>query len=329
MKFDSIKANEWLGRKMFLLILFALTAGLILKIPDSPCIRFILMALFAYMTFVTTLGTSLQHFTKVLLRPWIPLWALLLIHVATPLLAWLLGNILYPDAYHARLGLLVGAAVPAGITSVIWAAFSAGNVPLTLTTVTLDTLIVPFLLPAYYHYIVGQAVAIDYTNLLIQLLLMVTLPSIAGMLINDWSKGKIAVFSLGSGGISAKLAFFIIMLLNGSLVAPGISWSPDMLQMLLVAFLMVVFGYLLGYAGFRLIPGGTRDVALALVYSVGLRNISCGLVIAVTYFPPAVAVPIMLCMFFQQPLAAIVPHIFQYMDTWRERRHSKPQPAAE
>lgn len=319
MKIESAVVNKWLGKKIFLLVLSALVVGYFLKVPDSSLVRFLLMALFAYMTFVTSLGTSLQSFIQVLAKPWVPLWALLLIHIMTPLMAWLLGISFYPDSPQIRLGLLVGAAIPVGVTSVIWTSLTKGNIPIALVSVTLDTLIVPVLLPFYYKLIVGQSVVIDYASLVGQLLLMVTIPSIAGMLFYDWTDGKTASFARGLGGVSSKLALFIVILLNASLVSPSFHLSLETVKLMGVVLLMVASGYVLGYAGSLCISETSRGMTMAMIYSVGMRNISCGLVIAITYFPPTVAVPIMLGMIFQQPIAAVIPNIFKYFDARRNR----------
>lgn len=312
MRIECTSTNAWLGKKMFLLVLSALIIGFILKVPDSTLVRGLLVSLFAYMTFVTSLGTSLKSFIQVIGKPWIPLFVLLLIHIVTPLAAWLLGNLFYSDAPQIKLGLLVAAAIPVGVTSIMWTALAQGNIPIALVAVTFDTLIVPALLPVYFNIIMGQMVDINYVSLVIQLLLMVTIPSIAGMLFYDWTGGRTAGFSKGVGGITSKLALFIIMLFNGSLVSPAISWSLDTLQMIIVALIMVISAYALGYIGSLCIPNRSRDITMAMVYSVGMRNASCGLVIAITHFPPPVAVPIALLMLFQQPIAAVIPNIFKY-----------------
>jgi predicted Na+-dependent transporter len=318
-KIESSVVNDWLGKKIFLLVLLALVTGYLLKVPDGSLIRFLLVALFAYMTFVTSLGTSFKSFIQVLAKPWVPLWALLLIHIMTPLTAWILGILFYADSPQIKLGLLVGAAIPVGVTSIIWTALTKGNIPIALVSVTLDTLIVPVLLPVYYTLIVGQSVVINYTSLVVQLLLMVTIPSVAGMLFYDWTGGKTASFSRGLGGVSSKLALFIVILLNASLVSPGFNFSFDTIKLMAVVLTMVASGYALGYAGSLCISESSRDMTMAMIYSVGMRNISCGLVIAITYFPTAVAVPIMLGMIFQQPIAAVIPTIFKYFDTRRSR----------
>lgn len=45
---------------------------------------------------------------------------------------------------------------------------------------------------------------------------------------------------------------------------------------------------------------------MALVFNGGMRNISAGAVLAVTYFPAPVAVPVVLGMVFQQMMASLV-----------------------
>ncbi|MBP2636420.1 MAG: Bile acid:sodium symporter [Firmicutes bacterium] len=324
MKLDITAINNWLGKRMFLVVLSALLIGFAMRVPDNQFIRSLLIVLFAYMTFVTSLGTSLKSFIQVMGKPWIPLWILLLIHIVTPLTAWILGNIFYVNSPEMQLGLLVAAAIPVGVTSVMWTALTQGNIPIALVAVTLDTLIVPALLPAYYKLIVGQTVTMDYTALVIQLVLMVTLPSIAGMLLYDWTGGKTVSFSKGLGGLTSKLALFVVIFFNGAFVAPAIQLSWDTLQMVAVALIMVVSAYGLGYVGSFCIPNRSRETTMAMIYSVGMRNATCGLVIAITYFSPAVAVPIALLMLFQQPIAASIPNIFKYIE---EKRTLRPQEA--
>ncbi|HEX2928001.1 MAG TPA: MBL fold metallo-hydrolase [Ruminiclostridium sp.] len=314
MRLDFIAVNKWLGKKMFLVVLSAIVVGCLLRIPNCGLVHFLLIALFAYMTFVTSLGTSLKNFIQVLGKPWIPLLALLLIHIVTPLTAWLLGSAFYWNDAQTKLGLLVGAAVPVGVTAVIWTDLTQGSMIITLIAVTLDTLIVPLLLPLYYLLVVGRSVTINYISLFIQLIFMVTIPSLVGMLAHDRTGGKTTTFSKGIGGATSKLALFIVVFFNTSLVSADLKWSLNIIKMTAVVFVTVAVGYAIGYVGALCIPNNSRGIKLAMIYTVGMRNISCGLVIAITYFPPASAIPITLCMLFQQPIAAVIPSIFKFYD---------------
>jgi predicted Na+-dependent transporter len=68
---------------------------------------------------------------------------------------------------------------------------------------------------------------------------------------------------------------------------------------------------LIGFLGSYVFKDRSKETALAMIYCVGLRNISFGLVLALTFFPPPVAVPITMFILFQQPFAAMIPYLFR------------------
>lgn len=306
-----IQWNEWISSHMFVVTFIALYAGFTIQIPDSPLVRFVIVALFGYMTFITSLTISVKSFIKILNQPWMPLWSLLLIHIGSPIIAWTVGAIFYAEDPHTRLAYLIFAALPVGVTSVIWASITQGNVALSLVTVTLDTLIIPLFMPLYFKLIVGQSIEISYGKMIIELLCMITLPSLLGMALHDWTKGRVVNFAKGAGGLISKIGFFVIIFMNATLVAPEIIWNASMFKILLVTLLVVIAGYYLGYLGSFAVRGRPRDVQMAMIYNVGLRNLSFGLVLALTYFPKTVAIPITVGILYQQPIAAIIPHLLK------------------
>ncbi|MDT8903401.1 bile acid:sodium symporter family protein [Anaeroselena agilis] len=308
------KLNKWLDSHMFLLVLVALAIGFFVRLPDSPALKKVIVYLFAYMTFATSITTSLGKFGRSLLKPWIPLWSLALIHIVTPAIVWGISAVIYPAETEVRLGYLVAAAIPIGVTSVVWTAMTKGDLNLSLAAVTLDAVATPVILPLYFNVVIGQLVAINYWNLVIQLMLMVTLPSIIGMAIYDFTRGRSAPLGEGIGATLSKLAFFIVILINSSVISPQLSWNLALFKMAVVTFLMSLTGYAAGYLGAFILRDRTPGMTLTMIYNVGLRNISFGLVIALTYFPPASAIPIMLLILYQQPLAAVIPKVLQRWD---------------
>lgn len=304
------KWNSFLGKNMFLVVLSGLLLGFTLNISNSPMLRLLVIALFGYMTFVTSLTISLKKFLQVLNRPWIPLWALLLIHFVTPITAWLIGVIFYPDDFYTRLGYLVCATLPIGVTSVIWTSLTKGNVATSLVTVTLDTLIAPIIIPLYFKIVIGQSLEIDYTHMVFELLGMITIPSLLGIVLHDWTRGRVVGFANGFGGFTSKICLFFVIMITAAVVAPGITWDLSIIKTLLVTLLLVAAGYLLGFIGSYALKSRGYEMAVTLIYNVGLRNLSFGLVLALTYFPAA-AIPITLCILYQQPIAAMIPHLYK------------------
>jgi predicted Na+-dependent transporter len=310
-----IQCNGWLSKNMFIVVLSALVLGFLTTIIDSPSLRQTVVVLFAYMTFVTALSTSFKDFLKVLRTPWIPLWVLILVHFVTPLTAWAVGMIFYPNDPDIRLGYLIGASIPIGVTSIIWTSLVKGDLAISLVAVTLDTFVFPLVLPLFFHMLIGETIDINYGNMVIDLMFMVTVPSIVGMLLHDFTNGKVANFATSVGGVTSKLALFVVILINSAVVMPQIIWDISILKTLLVTFFIVSAGFFVGYLGSFVLKERTREIILTMIYNVGIRNNACGLVIALTYFPPRVAIPMTLSILYQQPLATIVSYLYKRLKT--------------
>lgn len=305
-----VKLNDWLSKNMSIGVFSGLILGFFVHVSASFWLKTTVIALFAYMTFVTALSTSLKQFFHVLCKPWIPLWVLFLVHCVTPVAVWAAGIFFFPDDAYIRLGYLIGASIPIGVTSVIWTALDNGNLAIALAAVTLDTFIVPLVLPVFFHIVVGQTFTINYIQMVEELMLMVTVPSIIGMYLHDRTSGRIAAFSNSIGGATAKLSLFAVIMLNSAVVIPQINWDVSMLKALLVTLPIVAGGYFVGYLGSFALKDRPREVVLTMIYNVGIRNNSCGLVLALAYFPPVVAVPITLSILFQQPLATLISNFY-------------------
>ena len=305
------KWNDFLSKNMFLLVLSGLLLGFFIPITDSSFLRNLVVALFAYMTFITALSTSFKDFSNVLSKPWLPLFILFLVHFITPLLAWTLGVLFYPADSDMRLGYLIGASIPIGVTSIIWTSLLKGDLAVSFVAVTLDTFLAPFLLPFLFHMMIGESVTLNYVKMVLDLMLMVTIPSIIGMLLHDWTKGKIASIAHDIGGITGKISLFFVIFINSGVVMPQIIWDFSILKALLLTFCIVATGFCVGYLGSFLLKKPTKEMIITMIFNVGIRNNACGLVIALTYFPPKVAIPITLSILYQQPLATFVSYLYK------------------
>lgn len=319
-----IQINQWLSKRMFISALLGLAAGYFMPIPVTASVQEALIALFAYMTFVTALGTSFKEFVKVLKWPRIPIYILFLVHFVTPVLAFAVGLLFFPDDPWIRIGYLIGAAIPIGVTSIIWVGVAKGNVPVSLVAVTLDAFIAPIILPLYFKLVLGTMISVDYAKMALDLCFMITLPSVLGMLLYDMSKGKTKEFAQGVGGVSSKIALFFVIFFNASAMAPAIKWDSLIIKIMMVTFLIIALNYMLGYIGSFLFKNTNRATVMAIIYNTGMRNISSGAVLAIAYFPPAAALPIILGMLYQQPLAALVPTVYNKL-----QHFSSPNPTGD
>lgn len=146
-----------------------------------------------------------------------------------------------------------------------------------------------------------------------ELMLMVTFPSIIGMLVHDLTKGRISHFAQSFGGTTSKIGIFVVITINAAVVMPQISWNASMIKPLIVTLFIVSAGYFVGYLGSFALKDRTKELTLTMMFNVGIRNNACGLVIALTYFPPAVAIPMTLSILYQQPLATVITRAFKQL----------------
>jgi len=260
---------------------------------------------FAFITFAGSLGSSFSSFKETLKHP-LPLFIILIIlHILMPVWAWSVGHFAFNGDVETITGLVLGMAIPTGISSMIWVTIYRGNIPLTLSIILLDTFLSPFLVPFTLTILVGGRVDMDVYSMMSGLFLMVVLPSILGMLVNQMTEGKAKQKLSPKLAPFSKLGLGVVVMINGAAVAPYLREVDSKLLMITVTVFFIAFtGYLFSFGIGKLFKGD-RDTVVALTFTGGMRNISAGAVLAVSYFPAAVAVPVVIGMLFQQVLASI------------------------
>jgi len=302
--------NRWLGQKMFFITVIAMLLGFNVQLPQFLLAHNVTVILFVYLTFITSLDIHFRDIIKIMNRPALPLGMLMLIHGIIPFVAWVIGYAFFPNDLYIRMGLLISSAIPVGLTSIVWTGIAGGDVVLALVVVMLDTLLSPLILPAFFAIVMKQGIEINYIQMIGELILMVAVPSILAMAFNTLSKGKIEVFSHSIGGLTAKIGVFFIILINAALIAPKVVWGFSILKLLFVILLIMLSSYLLGFISSFVLRIKHRGTMIALVFNTGMRNINFGFILALTYFPTAVAIPVTLASVFNQPLASMVSWIF-------------------
>ncbi len=279
--------------------------------------RFLVPAMFAYMTFVASLRCSWSDVRRVVTHPGPLVVTLVLLHGVVPLLVRLVAVVVPPASAEIFAGFILVGAVPIGVTSAIWTGLAGGDVPLALTAATLDTMLSPLLTPAVISLFLGMEVRIDLWGLQFALLQMLVIPAAIGLTVRDLSNGTAHARGAPFLGPPAHLMLVAVIAINVATVRGALeARSVALGWWVLGAFLLVAADYALGVWVPRRL-GYPPPVTTALAYSVGIRNLSAGLVIAMEHFPPATGIPVVLSMIFQQPLAALLRR-------WLQPRASTP-----
>jgi predicted Na+-dependent transporter len=279
--------------------------------------------IFAFMTFAGSLGSNFRSLKEVIVHPFPIIIAMAILHVLMPIWAWGVGHIAFSGDIFTITGLVLGMVIPTGVTSFMWVAIYKGNIPLVLSIILIDTLLSPIIVPFSLSLFIGGKIEMDFFNIMKGLLGMVVIPSLIGMYLNQVTKGRIKD-QLGTRlAPFSKISIGFVVMLNGAVVAPYLKHIDlKLVGITLTVFMIALTGYLFSFIIGRFLSGG-RDTVISLTFTGGMRNISAGAVIAITYFPAAVAVPVVVGMLFQQNLASVNGYfINRYYNKKLERQES-------
>jgi len=226
-----------------------------------------------------------------------------------PIVAYCVGNIAFRNDPYTVTGLVLAFLIPTGVSSLIWVTIYKGNIILTLAIILIDSLLSPLVVPAVLHILFGTTIHINGSEIMEGLFWMIVLPSILGIILNETTKGKIEGMLKPKLDPFSKIFLGLVVALNGSAVAPYFKEiNGKLLFMILIVFILACSGYIISWFISKLFKEES-SIQVALIFNGGMRNISAGAVIAITYFPAPVAVPVIIGMLFQQILASLTGSI--------------------
>ncbi len=323
----ALTVNARIESNMMLLTPAALAVGFFYS-GSLQAYILIVPYVFAYITFVMALGCGLSDLGRAMRKPGLIAAVLVLAHVVLPVIAFGTGTLLFGTHSPYTHGLVLYTAIPLGVSSLIWIGMTGGNLPFALALIVLDSMLSPLIVPATLELLFGAELVLNARGVFIDLLLIVVLPTLIGAALRD-RRRAVAEAIRPVGLPLSKLAFLIVLALNAAAIAPYVLvWKADMPQLLPAILLLIGAGYAGGALMIR--RKLTRDrslhqqesqasLRLTMAYTVGIRNISLGLVIGLAYLSPQATVPIVLSILLQQPVAAVVKRMTdkrRQLGTW-------------
>ncbi|OWA34598.1 bile acid:sodium symporter [Saccharibacillus sp. O16] len=324
MRDKALAFSGWVDRGMFWITPSMLVLGLIfspLFLSWVPAIPY----LFAYITFVMGVGCGRDHLKQVFSSPLPIILTLILSHVVAPLAAFALGSVWFGVSSPYTVGLVLFTVIPLGVSSVLWIELSGGSLALGLAMVLLDSVLSPVIVPGLIQLFFGTQLTFDTLHLMRDLLLMVVVPTVLGIVIYERSGGR---FKQQAGPILlpiSKIFFMLVILLNAAGIAPyAYELRGDLLSVIPAVLILVALGYMLGYYSPLLLRLKRPELLVTVSFAAGMRNNSLGLVLALGYFSPQAAVPVVLAILVQQPLATLHQFILRKFKPYplKESLHS-------
>ncbi|WP_062047256.1 bile acid:sodium symporter family protein [Bacillus sp. JCM 19034] len=296
------QVNSFLEKRMLFLTPTAVVIGVICSSwlhTMAPLVPWI----FAFITFVSSLGIKVTQLKRSLLHPLPILFSLMIIQLIMPLIALCIGHLFFTDDLYTIVGLIIAFIIPTGVISLMWVSIYKGDLSVTLLIVLINTLLSPLFVPLSLQLFVGASIELDIVQLMSSLFWMIVVPSLLGIVMNEFVikssktvKGMLSPF--------AKFSLLIVIAVNSSVAAPAFQLNGHLMKITFTVFILASLGYLLGAVFARLIRSNDQ-VTISMLFNSGMRNISVGATIAIVYFPPQVSVPIVIGTLFQQTLAAL------------------------
>ena len=261
-------------------------------------------ALFAFMTFQSSLSNTFGNLARTVRHPAPMLATLALTAVAMPVLACALGTALFGSSPDLVCGIVLEYSVPVAVVSAMWINMSGGHPALGLATILVSTMAAPLTIPLTLQALLGQVVEVDAARMMGEMAVSIALPALLGTAANDLTHGRAARELSPVIAPAAKIALVLVILANSTGVAPYVrALTPQLVGVTLFVGAFAAFGYATGLAVAHLWRLPDEQVA-SMTYLVGMRNISAGAVIAGEYFPGEVMFPVVIGTLFQQVLAA-------------------------
>ena len=152
----------------------------LVKIAGPLILAFIMMSL--------GLGLNVENFKKVFINPkefFIGAFSQVIIF---PLVALIIA-LLFPIAIELKVGLMLLAAAPGGVTTNIISKFAGGDVALSISLTAVISLLcfltIPLIFTYTYPIITGENLPFDYSisSIIVQIFLITTVPVIIGMVL--------------------------------------------------------------------------------------------------------------------------------------------------
>lgn len=262
-------------------------------------------ALFAFMTFQSSLGTTARSLVDVLRKPAHLLGCLGVLLVGMPLVGFVAGNLFLPGQRDIILGVVLEYCVPMGVTGLMWTDIYNGNKPLSIAVCIISTVLAPLTLPAMMQLLLGATIQLDVAGMMVDLSFMVAIPALAGVACNDLSHGKANAKVAPWLSPLAKMLLLLVLTTNSTRIADSVRHMTPVLWA--TAALMLVLGmtgYVLGYVVARLMHADVSD-SFSMGICSGCRNVSSGAVLTAQYFPEVTMFPVLMGTLFQHVVASL------------------------
>lgn len=207
-------------------------------------------------------------------------------------------------------GVILAGTVPSGTSANIYTFIGGGEVALSITMATLDTMISPFLTPGLVQASVGKVVPVDGVALFVNIIWVVFIPLFIGLFLQWKFPRRVAVVKDYTSFLS-QLALFIVVLSVISKAQPSLAANMSLLPLIFIAvILQVSIPMFSGYYISKIFKVRKENI-VAITFHTGICNTALSATLAMEHFSSLAAVPAVANMVVNLTIGAIVAKIFE------------------
>ncbi|RBW46335.1 bile acid:sodium symporter [Psychromonas sp. B3M02] len=202
-----------------------------------------------------------------------------------PLVALGIATLLNFDT-NLTVGLVLVGAVAGGTSSNVMCFLAKGDVALSITMTAISTLLGVILTPLLIELLIGKAIDIPVTGMIISLVKIVLVPVLLGVVINTFLHKQISLIS----PILPLISMAAIVVIIAIVVALNVDNLITVGPMVAVAVILHnSFGLLAGYFITKKL-GFEEKVCRTIAFEVGLQNSGLAAALAMKFFAPTAAI---------------------------------------
>ena len=266
--------------------------------------------LFAIMTLAGAVKLRARELGKAVASPVPLLLFFSTAHVLIPVMVYLLSGLIFRNDPDTVSGYVLLYSSPTAVAGFIWVSIFRGDPALSLALILVDTILAPLVVPGTVRLLLGSHITLNMTGIAVSLIYMVVIPTIAGVALNELSRGKIP--ALVNPYLTPLSKICMILVISANTAAVASQFQLDNPHLWIIAAFCIGFS-VLSFTGAKfacLAAKLGREKQISLFFASGLRNTSAAMTLAIEYFPGPAALPAVLGIMFQQTIAAFMGRLF-------------------
>lgn len=207
-------------------------------------------------------------------------------------------------------GIILAGTVPSGTSANLYTFIAGGEVAVSITMATLDTMIAPIVTPSIVQLSIGKVIPINFWALFLNIIWIVFIPLFLGLFLQWKFPRKVDIVRPYTSVIS-QISLFIIIFSVVSQAQPTLKENFSYLPFIFVAVsLQVIIPMFAGYFLSRLFKV-TNEHVIAITFHTGICNTALSATLATEHISALAAVPAVANMIVNLTVGAIVARMFE------------------